>query len=635
MRLAITASATVLYAKALTAVAAQSVIPEASTVPPPPEPEPISVTELPLPPVTPSAEEGSCTSEINPNRTGCIGQTNGLVQSGSFLPDGNHVLARVTFAGAPAAPDPGSIYAGDQIILVKSDGTNFSSGDPWKCVTCGMPEENAVGRNDALDYPQAFTDGKRLLAGPNIIDCGEFELASEECTPESTHIYPIRWNVKPDGSGAGGSMRELRLHPDDVHLGWSSAGVTAGKLDQYSYMARLDFNPSPTTGEPLAPRYDLANTTLLFNPADKQHVTADGDQLIINPDAITVGELRGFSGSGKEVTYIGYPAESSNIDVFAADLSTGVIRRLTSHPEYTDPVDISPDDAWTVAMDTRGSGRQMFMAGMRHIPPIIDLITTTAASSTRNNGARRFFQPYLIDRYGDRGAYAGQRLNAAGNGSDGAVNDPNWNGMADPKWSPDGTRVAYWQTFVVPPACGGANPLPCPNSTAQGGRTARMMLAHLTSRVPKQREPVAVISDAVPWGTVYEPGAESPARSFVPGGTYTLAGKAAGSAEVVITENSDKTAISNIVVTYSGFSDDGEAFLNGHENVTTRNPSPTLEEVDWFSDLVQTGATNATKKTSVDGFHLRIDAMTNIFMANGTLNTTIDGEVWMQPANET
>lgn len=627
MRLPITA----IY---LAAPALQSTITSASSVPAPPEPEPISVNELPLPPVTPSTEEGSCTADINPKGTGCIGKTTGL-QSGSFLPDGIHVTAKVAFAGAPAQPDSASIYTGEQIILVKTDGSTFPNGDAWKCVTCGVPEVNAVGRTDALDYPQTFTDGKRLLAGTNIIDCGEAFLNSTDCTADKIHIYPIRWNVKADGSGEGGTIRELRLHPDNVHLGYNSFGISNGKLDQYTYFARLQFNPSPEAGTPLSPRYDLVNVTTLFNSADVQPITTEGDQLFINPEALTVGELRGFSGTGKEVTYIGYPAESCNIDVFAADLTTGAIRRLTSHPEYTDPVDISPDDEWTVAMDTRGTGRQMFLAGMRGIPPIIDMVATTAVSSTRNNGARRFFQPYLIDRYGDRGAYFGQRLNAEGDGSPGSINDPSWNGMADPRWSPDGTRVAFWQALAVAPACGGENPLPCENSTAPGGRTERLMVAHLTSRSPQERQPVAPVSDEVPWGTPYVPGSASPSRSYPSQGNFTLKGKASGYAQIAITPSGNSSVIGNVAVTYHNFSDDGATFLNGKESVSTENPQPTLEKVDWYSDLVQTGQTNATKKTSPDGFHLSIDAMTNIFEANGTLTTAIDGEVWKQPANET
>ncbi|GAA2404209.1 hypothetical protein GCM10010191_09880 [Actinomadura vinacea] len=609
--------------------------PDGRNGPPPPKPEPVSVTELPLPPVTPSTEAGSCTRKINPRGTGCVGRSVGL-QSGGFLPDGRHVAAQVSFAGAPAGPDPAGIYTGRQLIIVRTDGTTFPNGDPWKCVTCGVPAENAVGRVDALDYPQPFADGRRVLAGPNIIDCGPRLLV--DCAPERAHIYPIRWNVTPEGAGKGGEIRELRLHPDNVHLGFNSFTADNGKLGQFAYLGRLKFDPAPKTGEPRTPRYDLAKVTRLFDPADEQPVEADPrrpGELKVNPGARAVGELRGFSKDGKEVTYIGHSAESSNIDVFAANLTTGKVRRLTSHPEYVDPVDLSPDGKWLVAMDTRGTDRQMFMAGMRAIPPVTDLITSSAASSTRNNGQRRFFQPYLIDRYGDRGDYQGQRLNAAGDGGPGSVNDPNWNGRADPQWSPDGTSVAYWQALVVPPACGGHNPLPCPRSTAPGGRTERMMIARLTGRGPAPARPVAPISDRVPWGTPYQPGSPTPTRPYPREGTYTLRGKVSGSAQVKITETAARTAISTIAVAYKGFSDDGLHVLNGTERVTAANPTLTTTKVDWYSDLVQTGRTRATKKSSPDGFHLTIDVLTNIFQATGTLTTTINGRTYLQPANGT
>ncbi|KAF2108134.1 hypothetical protein BDV96DRAFT_587822 [Lophiotrema nucula] len=600
--------------------------------PPPPSPEAIEVHELPLPP----AVLGSCTRDINPYSTGCILQTGGLVQSGSFLPDNNHVIARVNFTGASPSSDAASIYTGDQIIIIKSDNTTFSSGSPWKCITCGVPETNVVGRDATLDYPQAFRDGKRLLAGTNIIDCGQFDLASDDCTPAVVHIYTIRWSTTPDNSGAGGLMRELRLHPDNVHIGYSSFTMGDGKLGQNSYFAKLEFNPLPTQGTPLAPRYDLTNVTILSaNTTQHQPILVEDSSLSINPDAITVGELRGFSGTGKEVAYIGYPGESSNIDVFAADLTTGAVRRITSHPEYCDPLDISPDDEWTVIMDTRGSNRQMFMAGMRHIPPIIDLITTTIASSTRNNGNRRFFQPYLLDKYGDRGDYFGQKINAAGDGSPGSINDPQWNGMADPRWSLDGTKIAYWQSLTIAPACGGINPLPCPNSTEPGGRTERLMVAHLTSRKPLKIEPIKVASDTVPWGTPYEPGMTMPSLSYPAAGDYTLAGAKSGLANITLFENANSTSINSIAVSYSNYSDDGLTFLRGWENVTVENPSITLNMGIWFSDLVQSGVVNATKRTSADGFRISIDAMTNIFDANGTLTTTIDGVVYEQPANGT
>lgn len=39
--------------------------------------------------------------------------------------------------------------------------------------------------------------------------------------------------------------------------------------------------------------------------------------------------------------------------------------------------------------------------------------------------------------------------------------------------------------------------------------------------------------------------------------------------------------------------------------------------------------------TSPDGFHLAIDIITNIFNANATLTTTINGISYYQPANGT
>ncbi|GKT48257.1 uncharacterized protein ColSpa_08438 [Colletotrichum spaethianum] len=608
-------------------------------VPPPPEREPITVTELPLPPVTADEGPGGCTLDINPNETGCIGKSPTL-QNGNFLPDNLHVVASVNFTGAPNAPAPASIYSGLQLIIVKVDGTTFPNGDAWKCVTCGVPAENQLGRNELLDYPQTFNDGQRVLAGTHIIECSA-QLASEACTPEHVHIYPIRWNTAVDGSGPGGRIRELRIHPGDEHIGFNSFTITSGKIGQFGYIGRLSFNPSPTTGEPLAPRYDLINVNVLFNPDAKKPIEVDHEdssQLRINYDAITVGELRGFSGTGNEVTYIGYPAESSNIDVFAVHLTTGKVRRLTAHPEYVDPVDISPDDQWTVVMDTRGTGRQMFLAGLRGIPPLTDLVAASAVSSTRNNGKRRFFQPWLIDIHGDRGSYFGQQINAEGSGipGSGAVNDPEWNGRADPKWSNDGMRIVYYQALTTPPACGGENPLPCYPSTAPGGRIERMMIAHLASRQPLSPVSVKPLNDTIPWATLYAPGSQVPERPFPALGNFTLKGRVGGWAHIMITPNSDDGQLpGTVAVEYHNFSDDGLNVLAGTEAVTVVNPTPTLEDVYWFSDLIQTGPNNGTKKTSVGGFHLNVDIMTNIFQAKGTLNTTINGKEWVQPANGT
>ncbi|KUJ09831.1 uncharacterized protein LY89DRAFT_597706 [Mollisia scopiformis] len=612
-----------------------------SALPLPPKPEPIVVVELPIPPVTADETEGGCTSEVNPYGTGCIGATSSGLLGGNFLPDGKHVTASLTYAGAPAAPDPASIYTGLQLITVKVDGTVFPNGDPWKCITCGVPADQQVSFNGSTtdyQYPQAFTDGVRVLAGEWIIDCGSEQLASPECTPDKVHIYPIRWNVTPDGSGAGGSIRELRKHPDDVHISFNALTYSGVSTSQFGYFARLQFNPSPTTGTPLTPRYDLVNVTMLYDLDGLPTISVDGNNLTINSQAIVVGEVRGLSGLGHQVHYIEFPAESCNIDIFRVSLVTGEVTRVTSDPEYVDPIDTSSDGNWIVIMDTTTTNRMMFLAGMRGIPPLIDTLITGAVSSVRNNGIRRFFQPWIVDRYGDRyyddgEYYQGQQLNGAGDGSPGSVNDDNWNGMADPRWSLDGTRITYFQTLVQAPNCGGVNPLPCPNSTEPGGRTVRLMMATLTSRQPLKWEPVPLVSDVIPWGREYVPGSANPVATTVPAGNYTLSGNVSGYAEVGFIMNSANTSIGTVAATYYNYSDNGENYISGTEQVAASSPSATLIHVDWYSDLHSTGISNSSKITGPGGFHFEIDLEENKFYANGSLTTIVDGVVYTQPAN--
>jgi hypothetical protein len=614
---------------------ANKFIPAVRNNPPAPKPEPVTVDELPLPPTALATNTGACTTAVNPRGTGCMDAGPEAIQSGSFFPDGRSVSVQVTFTGAPAT-GPSSIYAGLQLIAVKTDGTTFPNGDPWRCITCGVPDANRQNTNAELDYPQPFRDGKRVLWGSNIVECSA-PLLGSACTPAQTHIYPLYWRNRTEPDAATGNLRELRLHPDQVHIGFNHI-VLSPVLNQFGYLGRLQFDPAPPDGTPRVPRYDIVNVFTLFNERPQQQPwqldPAHPGEVRFSPLEPTVGELRSFSRDGKEVTYIGNPAESDNIDVFATDLTTGKTRRLTANPEYTDPIDLSPDNNWTVAMDTRGSGRQLFMAAMEGIPPINDMLTVAAVSSVRNNHQRRFFQPILIDRYGDRGAYQGQQLNA-GDDAPGSISDPNWNGRADPRWSPDGTSVAYWQSLVTAPACGGVNSLPCPPSTEPGERRTRLMIARLTSRTPTPAPVVAPISDVVPWGTQFDASAPGLVRPHLPTGTYTLRGKVFGHVVFTVTENATRTAVASVSATYTNFSDDGVHVINGTESASG-SQGFTLQVIDWHSNLRLTGCQTGAKVTSEPGgFHLEIDLSEPVFQATGTLTTTIDGQVYRQPANGT
>ena len=101
--------------------------PEVRDNPPAPEPEPITVDWLPLPPISPS--------------------DTGIDEGPAYLHDGEHVLLTVTFAGAADDERPTE----NHVVLVKTGGGAFASGDPWKCLTRGVPAENQAGRNAPLD----------------------------------------------------------------------------------------------------------------------------------------------------------------------------------------------------------------------------------------------------------------------------------------------------------------------------------------------------------------------------------------------------------------------------------------------------------------------------------------------------
>lgn len=535
--------------------------PKAKALPLPPQPEPIDIVELPLPPVSWSNVAGACNSTINPRGTGCITPFLGsqVFQSGGFTPDGKNVIANVEFVGAPVAPDPASIYHGEQIILIKADGTKFPNGDAWKCLSCGVPAQQARGLDPERDYPFVYRSGDKALWGHNVFDCDGALLQDIACIPSRAHIYPIHWSITVNDSGAAGVPRELRLHPDGTHLGFNSFTPDGGQI---AFLGRLEFNSNPSTGEPRVPRYDIVDVKALLKPNNKSRFSTSGSQLVLNEDAIIVSELRGFSGSGNEVLYIGYPMEANNIDVFATHLTTGVTRQLTNHPGYIDPVAFTADDKWFVAMDNRPTDRQMWLAGLRDVPPLIDAVTVIMAAATRNNGARRFFQPILLDKHGDREPYYGQVLNAAGDGTNGAVNDPNWNGRADPAVSLDGTKIVYWQSLVTSPDCGGSDPLPCPVSTAQGGRHYRVMLARLTRRKSTRPAPVFKVPTDIPWATPYQPGAAFPTLSVLQPGNYTLQGKKSGSVKVSLVPD-NQGRIATVHTNYTNYSSDGKRILNG------------------------------------------------------------------------
>ncbi|MFV8817520.1 TolB family protein [Haliea sp. E17] len=620
------------------------------------EPETVVIESLPLPPTAPSSDAGSCTSSINPNGTGCISLgRDGIDGARTFTPDGKQVYVSIRFAGAPEAPDPASIYSGGQLILVKTDGSTFDNGDGWRCVTCGIPDANKVGINNPNDntYPEAFHDGMRVKMGTNILDCSPHQVSDTACTPESTHIYPI---ISPFLNFR--IMRELRLHLDNVHLGWNQLFLTSdlSSATQFAAFGRLEFNPAPNFGPP---GYELHNVSFLLSPelgkSGRFFSIKSPGELMFEPPAGVIGEFRGFTPDGKETLGIG-TQDSFNYDIFATSLQTGASRRLTRDPAYTDPANISPDGKSLVIMDGRVTeetgypgaspagtdGRLYFASAGIGVPPLIDLAIAESISGIYTLPARgSFLQPYLIDlqkvhAVDDPEIHDGQQLNAGGDpdAGSGSISDPLWLGGADPAWSPDSTAVVYYQRR-------GCNPEPaeCPPSTEPGGRDSRLMIARLTDREPSEPRPQPdpdPVPDEVPWGTPYTFGDPlPPVRKIVPSGNYVLMGES-GSAEVVVTDgpsrfNPGEMEVTSVSVIYSNYSADGVNFIDGTES-GERNSGTGGTTITWHADLTFSGLHEGSRKTrEPGGFVVTLKSLGAAGQFSGTLTTTLDGMTFNSP----
>jgi len=615
--------------------------------------ETVVIEALPLPPTSPSNAAAACTFDINPNRTGCLDPGRaGIDGARSFTPDGQQVYVSVRIAGAPEPPDPASAYTGGQLILVKTDGTTFANGDGWHCVTCGIPEANRVGSigPDDNTYPEAFRDGMRVKMGRNILDCSPYLIGDPACTPQDTHIYGIKSPFPTYRI-----MREIRLHPDNVHLGWNqlilSPDLTGAT--EIGVFGRLDFNPSTRDG---TPGYELKNVSFMLSTSlgksGRFFSVGSPGKLIFEPPTGVIGEFRGFTPDGKSTIGIG-TQDSFNYDIFATSLATGESKRLTRDPAYTDPANISPDGKSMVILDGRvtadtgypganpaGKDGRMYFAGAGiGVPPLLDLAIGEAVAGTYTTPSRgSFLQPVLIDlekplEPGDPNIHDGRQLNMGGDptAGSGSISDPLWLAGADPAWHPDSTAVVYYQRR-------GCNPEPaaCPPSTEPGGRNSRLMIARFPDREPSMPLPQPVpVDDFIACGIPYTSGHTlPPSRPVIPAGTYILMGES-GSAEVVVTDGPSRfrqgdLELVSVSVTYSHYSADGFNFIDGTES-GVRGQSQAGATFTWHADLTFSGLHEGTRKTSEGGFVVTLRSLGAAGEFSGTLTTILDGVTFSSP----
>lgn len=634
--------------------------------------------ELPPPPV-----DGVCDLTAHP--TGCV--TGGQV--GGFMPDNDTVSMLLHYGGAPDSP-----YSGTQLVLVKhkpEENGYFPDGSAWKCVTCLMPADNRYVGAEAgafsgeLSYPMPFRDGRRILAANYIIECDSDAVNGnrppvglEACAPDDVHLYPIIWE--------GGAMREVRLNPDQNHIGWNHLilgpfedvdpqdPLKTTVLDQLVFVGRLAKHVErDATGAIARGSYGLEHVSMLMGQSDEDfalgsdnglfmHVDPEDPSKLVYDKASAHGEFRGFSGDGRHAVAMCWDV-SNRTNICRTELLTeeGRSQNLTSDPSYIDPIDVSPDDRWSVALETRYKDRMHYIAGLPGVPPTNQIVigSSGAAASGYRDGNHRLFQPFLIGPYGDPDQapnFAGQQINACATAEEArtahSVCDPRWGTQADPRWAHDMSKLVYGQNLERAPDCQGLTPVDCaepPRHENGGPLTYRAMVADFVDdrwamefdgKLDGNGNPIVpdlVELDAgVPWGTPWHAGDANPIRPTVPSGVYTLDSLIegeTGSATVQVTTTPDGRFVLDVVTVYRDFTMDGVHYVNGTEAIT--NEGGNAGPVTWHSNLVVTDADGdfvGSRLTSPGGFTVTVlNAFVGEIAYAGYMTSVIDGETYHPP----
>jgi hypothetical protein len=139
------------------------------------------------------------------------------------------------------------------------------------------------------------------------------------------------------------------------------------------------------------------------------------------------------------------------------------------------------------------------------------------------------------------------------------------------------------------------------------------------------------------WATPFVAGQPDPIRPVLPAGTYTLPGPDGGAATVTLELDAAGNTVQAVAVDYRRYANGCRVF-DGHERVRRLPGGGFQPPIEWDSDITMTGCETGTKVTRTAGGEqgpMTMSTAGNNFQAEGTLTTTIDGQVYRQPANGT
>ena len=378
---------------------------------------------------------------------------------------------------------------GFQVGLVREDGTGF------KCLTCN--QERKAGR------PIWFPDGKAFLfqTGYGVNNLFYvYDLTTRKA-------YPLK--------GVNSERRLVQnrfemISPDGKKLCWTKVWLDGFHIVMGDLVKKGDRWRVEEVRE-IYPR-------LIADPSD--------------PDqwawALAWYENKDFTDGGRTLVFSGSRDQGGNLDDYLLDLETGEVKRLTTHREWDEGGEFSPDGRWWVFETTRAHEVLSVFANVP-LPAFMDWVLVAPITAATLIG--QWFaphEPFLLDRWGDRRDYIGQRLHAAG--------DQDWAIRGGVHWHPGGRKIVWGELL------------------GQEMRDSRILVGEFTGLEPGPA--LARVPTATPeWAPLLKDAPLRPLRV-----RQSLKGKFSGTADL---DFKGRLIRGKYRVVFKDYSADGEYILNG------------------------------------------------------------------------
>jgi WD40-like Beta Propeller Repeat len=182
--------------------------------------------------------------------------------------------------------------------------------------------------------------------------------------------------------------------------------------------------------------YRVEDVRLIYPPS-----IADDSNTEQWEQALAWYENKHLTDGGKTLVFAGSRDQGANLDVYLLDLEIGAVHRLTNHREWDEGGEFSPDGT-LFAFETTRAHEVLSVLAHVPIPAFLDFALVLPIRNVTLTGP--WFaphEPFIIDKFGDRGDYIGQRLSVAG--------DQGWAIRGGVHWHHDGTKIT-WSEWLNP-----------------------------------------------------------------------------------------------------------------------------------------------------------------------------------------